>query len=106
MKIRTNYIYCFSLFILLISCNTQSKNNNEVHLKTFSENGDWGYEIYINNKCFIHQEFIPAISGKIPFKSKEDAELVGNLIINKIKHKKPPTVDTGELKQLGIKGTS
>lgn len=106
MKKKTNLIFLLGMFIILISCHTQTKSNNKIYQKIFSKNDHWGYEIYINDKCFIHQEYIPAISGKVPFYTKKDAELVGNLVINKIKHKKTPTVDTGELRQLGIKGTS
>src|SRR5450432_3113004 len=38
----------------------------------------WGYEILANGKTYIRQEFIPAIEGYHPFKTKEDAVSVGN----------------------------
>ena len=77
-----------------------------MYMETFNENGKWGYEIFVNNKVYIHQDVIPAMQGNKHFASKKEAKLVGKLVLKKLMNKETPAVNTGELKQLGIKGTS
>jgi hypothetical protein len=67
----------------------------------------WGYDITTNGKLYIHQEFMPAVSGKRSFASKEQAMLVGNRVISKIKMKEnPPTLTIQDLTDLGVLGDS
>ncbi|TLX74680.1 DUF4907 domain-containing protein [Labilibacter sediminis] len=105
MKAKTKTLFTLIVAFALLSCSSKTKSN-DISLVTFVNGNNWVYEIYINDKCIIHQDYIPSIPGKIAFKSKKDAELVGNLVMKKIMLKETPTVNTGELKQLGIKGTS
>ncbi len=90
--------------IILASC--QISNNPVLEVKTFNEQNNWGYEVIKNGKCIIHQDCIPVLSGNMPFTNQEDAKKVGLLVLTKIKNKETPTVSAGELRQLGIKGTS
>jgi hypothetical protein len=63
----------------------------------------WGYEILADGKPYIHQEFIPGIKGRKGFDTKEDALLVANKVIDKIKMKQiPPAISVEDLKSLGI----
>lgn len=62
----------------------------------------WGYQITINEKPFIHQDCIPAVPGYQPFRSKEDAMRVGELVIYKIRHQLSPAVNRRELDSLRI----
>ena len=63
----------------------------------------WGYEIVAEGKPYIHQEFIPGLKGRKGFDTKEDAILVGNKVISKIKMKQlPPVINIEDLKELGI----
>lgn len=63
----------------------------------------WGYEISINNKKYIIQDFIPGVGGKKKFKTKFQATQVGNLVISKIKSQSGfPTVFIEELDSLKI----
>jgi hypothetical protein len=74
------------------------------HERVFTSANGWGYEIVLRNKVIIHQEFIPGISGQIPFSSKEDAKMVARLVIRKLKENNDlPTVKKSELELLGIK---
>ena len=63
----------------------------------------WGYEIDVDGKPFIHQDYIPAIQGKKSFKSPEDALKVGQLLLEKMKNKKRPVITVDELKGMSIK---
>ncbi len=88
--------------VCLFSCKPKQKDTNIEYL-TFEVNNGWGYDIKINGKTFIHQDVIPAINKSIPFNSKEDAEKVAKLIVEKIKKKQmPPAVSKEEMQKLGI----
>lgn len=101
MKTKIKYIFFLTLLPLCLASCLRS-NQTRAHLITFNKNGSWGYEILINDKPYVYQEYIPAIEGKIPFTSKRDAEVVGKLVLKKILNKETPTVHTGELILLGI----
>ena len=61
----------------------------------------WGYRIYQNGKLKIDQPTIPGVPGNAGFKSKDAAERVAVLAIEKMKKGEiPPTVTAEELKQL------
>jgi len=66
-------------------------------------NNTYSYDVFMNDKLFIHQSSIPALPGNEGFKSKEDAEKVARLVMKKIKQGEfPPTVTTNELKKLKV----
>jgi hypothetical protein len=63
----------------------------------------WGYDIYINGSRTIHQPTIPAVSGIHYFKTKEDAQNVGEFAMNKMKSTGSfPTLSLNELDSLGV----
>lgn len=67
------------------------------------EQGTFGYDIYSDGKKLIHQPTIPGVSGTRGFRSKEDAEKIAQLVIEKLKQKlMPPTVTRDELKRLKV----
>ncbi len=63
----------------------------------------FGYTVFIDGKMYIEQKSIPAISGNAGFVSKEDAEKVAKLVIEKIKQgEMPPTISIQDLQLLKI----
>jgi hypothetical protein len=94
-------LFSFAL-ILNFGIKVYSSRKND-DLKIFKTNIGWAYEIQINRKTFIRQEYIPAINGKQAFKTKVDAEKAGNLVMYKIKNGLPPNVSISELDSLAIK---
>jgi hypothetical protein len=63
----------------------------------------FGYDIYKDSRLIIHQANIPAVSGNKGFETKELAESVALLVIEKVsKGEMPPTVSIEELKNLGV----
>jgi Domain of unknown function (DUF4907) len=60
----------------------------------------WGYDILINQKIYIHQEFIPALEGNQPFRSKKDALKVGRVVMLRIKNRQSPTLSAEEVRKL------
>jgi hypothetical protein len=76
----------------------------EFHLETF-ENAEnsWGYRVMRGDQTFINQPHIPAIPGKYGFQNQEEAEKVGQLVIQKLDSgEMPPSVTRKELDSLSI----
>jgi hypothetical protein len=65
-------------------------------------NKAWGYEIFSGAKLIIKQQQIPCFEGEKQFKSKEDAERVAKLVVNKLRHNQFPAVSKEELYKLKI----
>lgn len=74
----------------------------QVRVVTFQSSLGWGYNITVNDSVFIHQDFIPAIQGKKGFVTQNDAAKTGNLVLDKIKNKRSPSVSLRELDSLHI----
>jgi len=96
---------CFLL--LLASCGQQQPAQHEgyayVQLMPFESNpGCWGYEIYVDNKLYIRQDYIPVINGRHPFKTKQAALDAGKLVFDKISSGKKPTLTAEELRGINV----
>ena len=71
--------------------------------KTFQENSEWGYDIFIDDKLYVHQPHIPAMSGNNGFKTEEDAKKAAEFVAYKIRnHVMPPSITPEELDSLGV----
>lgn len=106
------------LFLLLLfagtKINSQSLHKTELtaatvhhdslyYTITLLADSSFGYDIYLKKKLFIRQSTIPALTGKTGFKTKEEAQTVASLCIDKIKRKEfPPGISIEELKALKI----
>lgn len=106
------HLFLITIFLsLLYSCNSQPKKIESNHkdqmlltYKVIQIEENWGYEILIDNKLYIHQEKIPSIPGNLPFQTVEDAEKTAKLVALKIKKGiLPPSVSAKEIDSLGIK---
>ena len=73
---------------------------NEINYKTFHQNAGWGYDIVVNGKTRIHQEYIPAIAQKKEFVTETEAEKAAQLVIYKLKNNKLPTLSLAEVEQI------
>ncbi len=67
------------------------------------DKGKYGYNIYLHKKLIIKQENIPALDGASYFRDSTDALKVMHLVIEKLEHRKSPSVNLEELKALKIK---
>lgn len=66
-------------------------------------NGTFGYDVFSDGQLLLHQTNVPGQPGVEGCKTKADAEKVAAFVIGKIKKgQMPPTVETDELKSLGI----
>ncbi|MBS1918376.1 MAG: DUF4907 domain-containing protein [Bacteroidetes bacterium] len=62
----------------------------------------WGYEIHVDGKSYIRQEFVPAVFGRRGFDTKEQAVAVGNKVVSNINSKSSPAISIKDLEELGI----
>ena len=107
---KKKYVFvAASLVVLILIIGFSAKlrqaddtNMVKVESATFEVAGGWGYNILIDHKIFIHQEFIPAAQGYKAFSSKEDAEKIAGFQINEIINKKVPDVSVKDLDSLHI----
>lgn len=108
--IKKNWVYIvFAIAILVFifskfyrKSNYYSKGKVELEVKTYKTDIGWGYDITANDTSMIHQDIIPGIAGRKGFATKEDAEKIGNLVIEKIKNKKLPSITLRELDSFKI----
>ena len=82
------------------------KNNtdNEFSIVTIeNQDATWGYQLLKDGKLMIDQKNIPAIQGNRGFSTKQNAEIMGNFILEKVKNGGfPPTVSIEEMDSLGV----
>jgi hypothetical protein len=92
--------------LLLFGSCKGGKDNNPADasfgVSTFKSDAGWGYAVAINGKTYIRQPYIPAVSGKTPFKNEQDARTVGKYVCTLIKARQLPAVRTADLIKLGI----
>lgn len=105
----TGFLYGLFAFSMLLFISSRLIRNREektdrIHLSmhTFHSTAGWGYDVYTNDTLFIHQPTIPAAAGTKGFASEKEANLIGNLVINKIQSHHLPVVNLQELDSCGI----
>ncbi|MGR6088106.1 MAG: DUF4907 domain-containing protein [Arcticibacter sp.] len=65
--------------------------------------GGWGFDVYVDGKRYIHQPIVPVVAGDYGFRTKEQSEMAGNMMVEKLKQgKQPPALDENDLRFLGI----
>lgn len=77
-------------------------NGPEYNVKTFRVDKGWAYSIFINDKEYVRQLFIPAIGGKVPFNSENQAKKTGWYVVSKLKDNASPSLSKEELITLNI----
>jgi len=119
----------FLLFILsFLSCKNDKKKSesnytiplltlSDTTLKNFTANdkkigykiiisneaSGFGYDIYKNDKKYIHQGTIPAVKGFIAFKNEKEAIKIAELVVKKLlQNEGLPTIELNDLDSLQI----
>ena len=92
----------FSLVLITIF-NLSFKKTDQFRYKTIKVENGWMYEIYKEDKLIIKQNIIPVISDNKPFYSKEDASVIAELMIQKLKKHQIPSISLEEIKSKKIK---
>lgn len=104
MIITGGVVVLLTLAAVYRKYNPPSTSNDMVPIavETFQVNGGWGYRIIIDRHPYIYQDIIPGIPGNHPFHSKEDAQRVGNVVMQKLMQDKNPGMSPEELSRLGV----
>ena len=73
-----------------------------LRIQTFqNEDQSWGYDVYLNEKRYIHQPHQPAVGGKEGFKTEAHAQQVAAIVEEKIrKGIMPPSVTPEEVQSV------
>ena len=83
-------------------------NNNETPSNYYAQaievSGGYGYEVRktISDKIYIKQEYVPSLSEKLVFCTKQDALKIGELVVSKLNAHTNPAVDKEELEEQQI----
>jgi hypothetical protein len=95
----------FILIFIAFSMKTGNSDDSKmlkVESVPFHNSSGWGYEILVDHKIFIHQENIPALTGKKSFVTKEDAMKIATLVVQKLVRGKQPSITKDDLTALKI----
>jgi hypothetical protein len=98
-------LICFQA-CLAPSCKDQGRpdHNKQVSItiQTFKIDSinAWGYEILVNRKVYIHQDFVPALEGNHRFKTREEASKVAKAVLKKMKANQSPALTSEEVEEL------
>lgn len=79
-----------------------SPSTETLTVKTFRVSGGWGYQIYIHQKLYIDQPFIPAIQGKKPFPDRMSALRAAKTVKAKLLRGQRPELTTDDLIKAGV----
>jgi hypothetical protein len=71
-------------------------------VKTVRVSGGWGYQVYVHEKLFIDQPFIPVIHGKKPFPDKQTALRVAKTVKAKLLAGERPFLTSADISNAGI----
>ena len=90
---------CFSgnhLWVYAFDKHISAGSNTQI------EGSGYGYKIYERERLIIVQPFIPVVSGKRPFQSVQDAQCIGNLVLERIKAGNEFAISKADLDNLGV----
>ena len=91
----------FALFLVIIVVSITLAGRGHFYEVSLFRSGDgWGYDILKKDKAYIHQPYMPAVEGQVPFKDKRSAKKTGRLVIKKIRNHKLPAVTKEEINSL------
>jgi hypothetical protein len=91
----------FALFpVILVVVMTLAVRGHFYKVALFKSEDGWGYDILVKDKAYIHQPYMPALEGEIPFKDKRSARKTGRLVIRKIRNHELPAVTREEIKSI------
>lgn len=105
-------IFCATITTTLYQCKSPGSKQSgtivlnqsgKLQLQVTEQNGNWSYQIFVDEQCLIAQEFIPGVPGNKKFTSKSDAEQCGQLVIAKLQARQAPSISKMELDSMKIK---
>lgn len=92
--IKKNWIFILFIFAVCFFVYRQfiekkkTLKQVDISMKTFHTDKGWGYDIFKNDRLYVHQEFMPAVEGRKGFATEADAKKIGDLALFKMKNSK------------------
>tara|TARA_R110000796_G_scaffold88850_2_gene191790 strand:+ start:57516 stop:57860 length:345 start_codon:yes stop_codon:yes gene_type:complete len=103
-KALTLLVIVLLLFSGLFLLSNKSKSDASLYTEVFIVGNGYGYKIVnAKDRILIKQDFIPAVQGEYPFKTKNDAKLVAELVKKRLLKVKSPVISINDLSNLKIK---
>jgi hypothetical protein len=100
MNIKKTLIVFALLLVTILSVLLFTSRGHSYEIDLFKSENGWGYDILKNDRIYIHQPYIPALPGQIPFKDKKSARITGRLVIKKIRNHQSPALTQDEIKSI------
>ena len=99
--IDRNKAIILALFTVILGVSiTLAVRGHFYEVELYKSREGWGYDILIKEKVHIHQPFMPAVEGEVPFPDKKSAKKTGRLVVKKIRDHKSPSVTIEELQSI------
>lgn len=92
------FIILSAIIVFNITRITQQSNK----VIPFRVEGGWGYKIVSGERTVIEQPFIPLLSGKNAFPTRNLAKKTGKLVLERIENGTVPVLTFDDLKDLGL----
>lgn len=91
----------FALFTVIIAAAAAIAGKGHFYDLSLFRSGDgWGYNIAVKGNVLIHQPFMPAVEGEIPFPDKMTARKTARLVIKKMKNREIPSVTREDIRRI------
>lgn len=90
----------FALFAVIIAAAAIAGKGHFYDLSLFRSGDGWGYNIAVKGNVLIHQPFMPAVEGEIPFPDKMTARKTARLVIKKMKNREIPSVTREDIRRI------
>ena len=90
----------FALFAVIIAAAAIAGKGHFYDLSLFRSGDGWGYNIAVKGNVLIHQPFMPAVEGEIPFPDKMSARKTARLVIRKMKNREIPSVTREDIRRI------
>ncbi|NLK54301.1 MAG: DUF4907 domain-containing protein [Bacteroidales bacterium] len=90
----------FALFAVIIAAAAIAGKGHFYDLRLFRSGDGWGYDIAVKGNVLIHQPFMPAVEGEIPFPDKMTARKTARLVIKKMKNREIPSVTREDIRRI------
>jgi hypothetical protein len=97
---KRRYLYFALLLGILLSTVICTRRGHFYEVDLFRSSNGWGYDVLVKNKTYIHQPYMPAVEGQIPFSTRQSARKTGRLVIKKIRNHEIPAVTPEEIKAI------
>ncbi len=97
---KRSCLYSALLLVIILSAVIYARRGHFYKVDVFKSGNGWGYDVLIKNKTYVHQPYMPAVEGQVPFNDKQSARKTGRLVVKKNRNHKSPAVTREELKSI------